>query len=347
MINLPRKLPLEGLEGGVPTTEQARDAAEAGDLAELIQTEGVSPIILTHDDVVKLLNTPPGKGARIVFMQFAGGTDTDLHAEQQLVRALIASNAVGESVTIRGAKRPCAGCSLALRYAQEQQGATNLHFDPNPGIWWQNSVRSAVYAIEARPGDLKTPDEREKWVKKCLADMIGKGFFMTQLVTKKEDRVAADRAPRDLSTKGSRTGITADAASFSDSDSEQSEMTAEVMSGGQSLTKVLQAQKKPTAVSKGGPAKSIGRAGDDSDSEDAVPAPKYAAAMGAVPKAPAPKAPAPKAAAPKASVPKAPVPKAPAPKGAAPASKRSISPGSHSATATTPKKNKKKDKDED
>ena len=109
------------------------------------------------------------------------------------------------------------------------------------------------------------------------------------------------------------------------------------------MTKVLQAQKKPTkkptAVPKGGPAESIGRAGDDSDSEDAVPAPKFAAAIGAVPKAPAPKA-----AVPKAAAPKAPVPKASAPKGAAPASKRSISPGSHSATATTP--NKKKDEDE-
>ncbi len=135
-----------------PTEEEKRDALEAQALAELIRQHAIDLTLREHAETSARLG-PGGAGApRIVFMNATNSSK--VHAEQQLLRVLIDSPAVAHHATIRGAKRPCFGCSLALRYAVAHQGATNLHYDPNPGLYYLNSVVSALDGVAARPGDL-------------------------------------------------------------------------------------------------------------------------------------------------------------------------------------------------
>ena len=78
------------------------------------------------------------------------------HAEQNLILAYVRSGS-DEEAHVYGKKRPCVGCYMTFRFAQERLGKQNLTYNANPGgFWgpaltglWQTMLEDTTLTVEA------------------------------------------------------------------------------------------------------------------------------------------------------------------------------------------------------
>src|SRR5262249_12296945 len=98
---------------------------------------------------------------------FVTGGGSGMHAEQKLVLGLYLSAHPGLAY-VYGKKRPCAGCSLVLRYARDRMGL-NIQFNPNPGGYWDPSLTGLDRIVSMR---IKSVDEDSVAVMQWLHEQI-------------------------------------------------------------------------------------------------------------------------------------------------------------------------------
>jgi hypothetical protein len=140
-------------DGAPAAADGYEDEGFAG-LAALVREAHIPAKIYTASEAQAAIETGTPS---VLFMH-----DSDIHAEQQLVRVLVRSRVRGLSATIRGTKRACLGCYLALTYAERFQGATGLNHGVRPGGFWLNSCQSALEFMMEHPGT-KTSQEAADW----------------------------------------------------------------------------------------------------------------------------------------------------------------------------------------
>lgn len=152
---------LENIKAGVrgkgwdAADEDAADLAEHRALQEVLKRHALPDTVMDMEEATAALTA---RTHGVIFLH-----ESPIHAEQQLVRLLSLSPFPGERATIRGTKRPCYGCYLALTYAQRFQGCVGLDHGVRPGGLWLNSVDSALEHIKALPGSKGTAVQAMRW----------------------------------------------------------------------------------------------------------------------------------------------------------------------------------------
>lgn len=213
------------------------DADDYAALAQIVRAAHVPAGVATPSQVKRAIETG---SPQVLFMH-----GTDVHAEQQLVRILVDSSVKDQRATIRGTKRPCFGCYLALEYARRFQGAEGLDHGTRPGGFWLNSCQSAHEFILENPG-AKTVEEAHAWVMDTARAQRTDGVYKTRSLSagRRDDNAAPYVAA--TVTEGD-----ADAASDSDSEADESSMSAEFLA----LVNKLRAKPapKPRSKRKGAP----------------------------------------------------------------------------------------------
>ena len=102
------------------------------------------PNVKLYDEkgALEQLNTSKDQRTRVIF--FHG---TAIHAEQQLVRLLAKSTLSAASAMVRGTKRPCYGCYVAMRWAKESGACPGLDYTMKPGLLWVSAAKSAIDSV--------------------------------------------------------------------------------------------------------------------------------------------------------------------------------------------------------
>jgi hypothetical protein len=102
------------------------------------------PNVKLYDEkgALEQLNTSKDQRTRVIF--FHG---TAIHAEQQLVRLLAKSSLSAASAMVRGTKRPCYGCYVAMRWAKESGACPGLDYTMKPGLLWVSAAKSAIDSV--------------------------------------------------------------------------------------------------------------------------------------------------------------------------------------------------------
>ena len=219
------------------------DGDDARKLCKLIKDHVAAPAILTHTDVAAHLDS----GQAGIFLMHTSG----IHAEQQLLRALLASGLRAQRVIIRGARNPCFGCYLALKYAHEKLGVVGLNHGDEPGFTWNGSLASgAAIGAEALVRDcaldnLKV-EEYHTWVTREIASYVTDGANGSVPVRSRKER----REPfaEGLTDPYSREGLSAEgygAASDSDDEDVNAPFLAEINSSIKSIRSARGIEPKP------------------------------------------------------------------------------------------------------
>lgn len=176
----------EGVRGRGWDQEEESDAdqAEAALLDRVLRANPLPDDHLSVEGAIEELKKGADERAGVIYLY-----DGKLHAEQQLVQVLSLSPFAGEKATIRGSKRPCYGCYLALTYARKFQGCDQLDHGVRPGGLWLKAVDTATAHIRALPGTKGPPEAALAWVDAQLRAFDHQRQHKSRL---KSGRVVAD-----------------------------------------------------------------------------------------------------------------------------------------------------------
>lgn len=119
-----------------------QDFASYQEMEDLLGAQLPNVTLLDEKGALKELNTPQAQRTRVIF--FHG---TAIHAEQQLVRLLAKSTLSALPAMVRGTKRPCYGCYVALRWAHESGACPGLNYTMKPGLFWISAAESAIQSV--------------------------------------------------------------------------------------------------------------------------------------------------------------------------------------------------------
>ncbi|WPB81302.1 hypothetical protein KYC5002_19535 [Archangium violaceum] len=128
--------------------------------------------------------TDDNYNGKIIFVTAGGST---IHAEQKLLYALHLSGST-KAAHIFGKKRPCAGCSLTLRFAKKQMGF-NITFNERPGGYFGTAIPGLDKLVQAH---LSTASLDKvallEWVHNTVEKEIGTMYLSANLTEKNAKR---------------------------------------------------------------------------------------------------------------------------------------------------------------
>ncbi|WPB80628.1 hypothetical protein KYC5002_15985 [Archangium violaceum] len=134
---------------------------------------------------------------------FVTGGGNGMHAEQKLVLGLYLSKHRGLAY-VYGKKRPCAGCSLVLRYARERMGL-DIQFNPNPGGYWAPSLTGLDRIVSMRiKRDDEDPFEVMQWLHEQIVDEVAPTMYRSLYLTqgaKKKKQTRKDLEDKEITFK--------------------------------------------------------------------------------------------------------------------------------------------------
>ncbi|WMX43820.1 helix-turn-helix domain-containing protein [Streptomyces roseicoloratus] len=171
------------------------------------------------DDLKALLTSTDGRGSVILLQNTEGDNpslDRPIHAEQKILQLLHKadlrpSDVVDGPVTIRGKKRPCFSCWMALHTF----GAVPLSYNDHPGRFWKEPTETIAKHLphlfrEIYPVNAGTPVLRDSIARK-LADNM---YATVPSTVRDSGGTPSDAStPRPPTTSGWETGSDSDSGS--------------------------------------------------------------------------------------------------------------------------------------
>ncbi len=184
----------------------------------VLNEDFIEEIDLRNQVTCRTALTDDRYAGKIILVTLGGGT---IHAEQKLLYALHLSGSKS-AASIFGKKRPCAGCSLTLRFAREKMGL-NITFNERPGGYFGPALPGLDKLVQAH---LSTGTHDKvallEWLHETVLQKIGTMHLSDNLTKKKNKRKDLADSAKEFKNKGSINANQSGYDSASDSEPDES-----------------------------------------------------------------------------------------------------------------------------